>query len=154
MTDFELIENRNGTITLSRPGHADVPDVRLRRAYPWSKPQEYISVRDDKGKEIFLIESLATLTPSQRAAVERSLAANAFIPTIRRINHVNVDFGHQEWDVETDRGDAKFRVQEREDIRFLSDGRFSIKDVDGNIYAMPRLDQLDRNSVRAVEALL
>ncbi|HEX8342182.1 MAG TPA: DUF1854 domain-containing protein [Tepidisphaeraceae bacterium] len=154
MTDFQLTENPNGTMTLSRPGHSDVVDVRLRRSFPWSKPQQLISVRDDKGKEIFLIENLTDLSPAQRGPVDRWMAANAFIPTISRVRRLNVDFGHQEWEVETDRGNATFRVQEREDIRFLPDGRFSIKDVDGNIYALPRLDTLDRESLRAVEPIL
>ena len=52
------------------------------------------------------------------------------------------------------RGPAEFRVQEREDLRFLPDGRFSIKDADGNVYELASLDKLDDHSRRAVEPLL
>jgi hypothetical protein len=45
-------------------------------------------------------------------------------------------------------------VQEREDIRFLPDGRFRIKDADGTVYEMVRLEDLDEASRRAVEPLL
>ena len=58
------------------------------------------------------------------------------------------------WKVQTDRGPAEFRVQEREDIRFLPDGRFRIKDADGNVYEMPSLTGLDDRSRRAVEPLM
>jgi hypothetical protein len=154
MNVFELIESDTGLLTLRRPDQEDVVDVRLRRAFPWTHADELISVRSDKGKELVLIQRLADLPPAQRQVVERWFTANAFIPLIRRVESVNTDYGHQLWDVETDRGPTTFRVQEREDIRFLPDGRFSIKDVDGNVYSLPRLDQLDPASVKAVEALL
>jgi hypothetical protein len=67
---------------------------------------------------------------------------------------VDVRFGYQQWKVQTDRGPAEFRVQEREDIRFLPDGRFRIKDADGNAYEMPSLAGLDERSRRAVEPLM
>jgi len=154
MANFTLIENPDRTLTLKQEGKDDVKDVRLRRAFPWSKVDQFISVRDEKGKEQALIEKLSDLAPDQFEVVNRWLAANSFIPVIERVEAVNLDFGYQQWTVESDRGPLKFRVQEREDIRFLPDGRFSIKDVDGNIYALPRLDQLDPASQKQVEALL
>ncbi|MBC7785234.1 MAG: DUF1854 domain-containing protein [Burkholderiales bacterium] len=151
---FTLSENIDHTLTLHRPGQDDVADVRLRRSFPWTKANELVSVRDEKGKEQALIERLSDLPAAQRAIVDRWLAANSFIPIILRVESVNVDFGYQQWGVQSDRGPLRFRVQEREDIRFLPDGRFSIKDVEGNVYAMPRLEELDPQSRRAVEALL
>ena len=76
------------------------------------------------------------------------------IPKITRIDHVDVRFGFQQWNVQTDRGPIEFRVQEREDIRFMNDGRFSIKDADGNVYELAPLDKLDDHSRKAVEALI
>jgi len=144
----------DGTLTLKREGQDDLKDVRLRRSFPWSKEAEYISVRDEKGKEQTLIERLSDLPADQRKVVDDWLAANSFIPVIQRVDRVNMDFGYQRWFVDSDRGPLSFRVQEREDIRFLPDGRFSIKDVEGNIYALPRLEQLDAKSLKAVETLL
>ena len=144
----------DGTVTLHREGMDDVKDVRFRRAFPWSKARQYISVRDEKGKEQLMIDSLDALPADQRTVVETWLDRNSFIPVVKRVDKVDTDFGYQEWHVETDRGRLTFRVQEREDVRFLPDGRFSIKDVDGNIYAMPKLSQLDQKSVRALEPVL
>lgn len=151
---MELLLEDDGTLTLKREGADDVKDVRLRRAFPWSRADEFVSIRDEKGKEQALIDRLADLSAAQRAIVDKWLAANSFIPVIQRVMRVNTDFGYQEWHVDTDRGPLSFRVQEREDIRFLPDGRFSIKDVDGNIYAMPRIDKLDPASIKAVEAII
>lgn len=151
---FDLLEDDLGRLILRRPGQEDVTDVRLRRAFPWSSPDRFISIRNSEGKELLLVEELTSLAVPLRALIERWLDRHSFIPRIRRVVSVDTRFGYQQWEVETDRGPAQFRVQEREDIRFLPDGRFSIKDADGNIYELPALDRLDDPSRRAVEALL
>lgn len=151
---FMIIRDSRGALTLKRDGHDDVSPVTLRRAFPWTNPSRHISVRNSEGKELLLIDELAALPAEQRALIERWLADHSFIPRITRIESIDLDFGYQQWRVQTDRGPAEFRVQEREDIRFLPDGRFSVKDADGNVYELPRLDQLDRESRRVAEALI
>lgn len=151
---FDILLNDLGQLVLRRPGEDDVIDVRPRQAFPWSREGTMVSVRSNAGKEIMLIEQLTDLPAEVRQRLERWMAANSFLPQIKRISSVNNDFGYQMWDVTTDRGPAKFRVQEREDVRFLHDGRFSIKDTDGNIYVMPPLDALDAESRRAVKIVL
>ncbi|MGB7159091.1 MAG: DUF1854 domain-containing protein [Tepidisphaeraceae bacterium] len=155
MTDpFELITDAQGKLSLRRPGQEDVKDVRIRRSFPWSRPGRYISVRNSEGKELMLIDDINALGPLERGVIENSLRASVLIPKITRIDHVDVRFGFQQWAVQTDRGPIEFRVQEREDIRFMNDGRFSIKDADGNVYELAPLDKLDDHSRKAVEALI
>ena len=153
-TSFDLIEDAKGKLILVRPDCPDVPDVRVRRAFPWSNPQRNISIRSPDGKELLLIEDLSQLGETQRAIIQKTLEQTVFIPRITRIDSVDVRFGYQMWKVRTDRGPAEFRVQEREDIRFLHDGRFSLRDADGNIYELMTLEKLDPASRKAVEALL
>lgn len=151
---FELIEGDPGQLILKRPGVEDVRDVRIRRAFPWTQPDQFISLRSKEGKELVMIDDLSTVEPALRKTVERWLEQNSFIPRILRIESVDVSFGYQLWKVQTNRGPAEFRVQEREDVRFLQDGRFSVRDADGNVYELPPLDQLDPASREAAEALL
>jgi len=153
-SNFTLQSDPQNRLTLQRPGQDDAVDVRLRRAFPWSKPGNYISVRSSEGKELMLIEKLDALSPEQRELIERWLADSSFIPRIVSVRELDVRFGYQQWKVTTDRGSIEFRVQEREDIRFLPDGRFRIKDADGNVYEMPRLEELDEGSRRAIEPLI
>ncbi|WP_428938731.1 DUF1854 domain-containing protein [Fontivita pretiosa] len=151
---FELYEDELGNLCLRRSGQEDAKDVRIRRAFPWSCPTRFVSIRSAEGKELVLIDDLEQIDPAQRAIIERWLTEYSFIPRITRIEQVDVRFGHQEWRVQTDRGPAQFRVQEREDIRFMPDGRFSVKDADGNVYELPRLEELDESSRKKLEALL
>jgi hypothetical protein len=154
MTPFDLDRNARGQLVLKRPGHDDVADVRVRRAFPLTRAGQYVSLRSPDGKELVLINDLADVPPAVRSTIEAALAGTTFVPRITRVESVDVRFGHQQWTVQTDRGPAAFRVQEREDIRFLNDGRFRIKDADGTVYEMDSLDQLDDASRRAVEPLM
>ena len=154
MNSFDLAANAKGQLVLSRPGHDDVADVRVRRAFPLTHADRYVSLRGPDGKEILLIDDLSAVPCGVRGVIEGALAGATFVPRITRVESVDVRFGYQQWAVQTDRGPAAFRVQEREDIRFLSDGRFRIKDADGTVYELDGLDQLDDASRRAVEPLM
>lgn len=154
MADFTLIQDAQDCLTLRRPGEDDVAKVTLRRAFPWSNPTHHISVRGADGKELCLIHDITALPAEMRRIVETWLARHSFIPRITRVMSIDLDFGYQQWNVETDRGPAEFRVQEREDIRFLHDGRFAVKDANGNVYELPPPTQLDRESRRVLQALL
>ena len=154
MDPFDLTANDQGQLVLSRPGHDDVADVRVRLAFPLTHADRFVSVRGPDGKELLLVDDLAAVPPAVRATLERAVAAATFVPRITRVESVDVRFGHQQWRVQTDRGPAAFRVQEKEDIRFLDDGRFRIKDADGTVYEMDSLAELDDASRRAVEPLV
>ena len=154
MTNFELNVDDQGKLLLKRPGEADVSDVRIRRAFPWSNPDGFISIRSSEGKELILIEDTVALDPSLRKVIREYLDSSVLIPRITRIDSIDVRFGHQQWKVQTDRGPVEFRVQEREDIRFHPDGRYSLRDADGNIYELPRREVLDEHSRRALEPLV
>ena len=151
---FELHADPQGRLVLKRPGKDDVVDVRVRRVFPWSQPDRYYSVRASDGKELLLIEDPSVLAAEVAGVIGTHLEAWSFVPRIQRVEKVDMRFGYQQWTVQTDRGPAAFRVQEREDIRFLGDGRFSIKDADGNVYELPQIAQLDEHSAKQVEALL
>ncbi len=151
---FELQTDEQGRLVLKRPDKDDVADVRVRRAFPWSQPNQFVSIRDAEGKELLLIEDLNEVPAAQREAIQDWLGSTSFIPRITQVEKIDLRFGYQQWKVTTDRGAAEFRVQEREDIRFLPDGRFRVKDADGNVYEMLPLNQLDEHSRRAAEVLL
>ena len=63
---FELIEDEQKKLVLRRPSQDDVNDVRIRRAFPWSKPGEFVSIRSSDGKELVLIDDLNSLDAGLR----------------------------------------------------------------------------------------
>src|SRR5690606_12458787 len=131
---FTLTKDATNRLVLHRPDQPDIEDVLVRRAFPWSNPQQHISIRGGDGRELVHVEHLSQVPEPTRRLIEDALSSSIFVPRIQRIDSVDVSFGYQRWKVHTDRGPTEFRVQEREDIRFLSDRRFSIRDVDGKVY--------------------
>ena len=52
---FELAMNEQGKLVLKRPGQEDKTDVRVRRAFPWSRPDRHTSAKMCiKGRELAL----------------------------------------------------------------------------------------------------
>lgn len=128
--------------------------IIARRAFPWSRPETFISLRDKDGHELLMLESLDALPPEAREVVGRFLSSSTFIPKIIRVDKVDVQHGFQLWDVQTEAGPAQLRVQEREDIRFLSDTRFSVKDANGNLYEIADVRLLDEASQRELSRVV
>lgn len=151
---FSLSLDERHRLVLRRPGMDDVVDVRVRRAFPWSKPRHFLSIRSSEGKELLLIDSLDAVPAETMRVIEQHLDRHTFIPRIERVDELDTQHGYQLWKVQTDRGPVEFRVQEREDVRFLPDGRYTVRDVDGNLYELPRRDQLDESSRRRLEVLI
>lgn len=151
---FDLRIDGKTRLILARPGQAEVEDVRVRRAFPWSLPDQYVSIRGKDGKELLMIEDVRKLPADLQERVRQAIRISTFIPRIVRIVSLDMQFGHQEWTVETDRGRVSFRVQEREDIKMQADGRMSVKDADGNVYELPAEEQLDAASRKLLQQII
>lgn len=152
--EFDLRFDPKTRVVLVRPGHDDVPDVRVRRAFPWSMPDQYLSIRSKEGKELLLVRDLHALPADLQTRLREAIRLSTFIPRIRRVLDLKMQFGHQQWLVDTDRGEISFRVQEREDIKTHADGRRSVKDAEGNTYELPPDDQLDPASRKLLQLIL
>src|SRR5947209_12804782 len=107
---FELSKDDRGRLVLKRDGQEDVQDVRVRRVFPLTHMDHYVSIRSGEGKELILIDDLGTLDANQRRVIEEVLNGTSFVPQIQRVDDVDVRFGYQQWKVQTDRGPAEFRV--------------------------------------------
>jgi hypothetical protein len=148
--------HHNATLRLDDAGRlflkrSDDPEKQIvaRRAFPWSIPNRYIALRErEGGAEIALIDSLDQLPPPLRQPILDHLSRSGFIPVITGIDEIEVRHGYQNWKIHTDHGPVEMRVQEREDIRFLSNTRFTVRDADGNLYEIPDVQRLDARSQR------
>jgi hypothetical protein len=130
-----------------KQGEGTEKQIVARRAFPWSIPNRYIALRErEGGAEIALIDSLDELPQSLCQPIVDHLQRSGFIPVITSIDEIEVRHGYQNWKIRTDHGPVEMRVQEREDIRFLSNTRFTIKDADGNLYEIPDVSRLDPRS--------
>ena len=145
---IERIErNEAGQLVVHLVGHSEpIVDAKVARCFPWSLPEEYVSICDADGREIRTFELLDELPPASRKVVQEELRDKVFNPKIRRVIEWKSEFGVTSIRAETDRGEVMFQLRTRDDIRILSPVRALLRDVDGNVYELEDLTAVDANS--------
>ena len=136
-------------------GDEHYPRVNAYRTFPLSAADRYLSLRDGKGNEIGILESLTDLRPDQATLLRHELERRYFTPVIERIRSLKEEFGYSYWLVDTDAGQRRFTVQSgKNNVTAVSDSRLLIVDVDGNRFFVDDYRRLDRTVLRTLETLL
>ncbi|MGN1346124.1 MAG: DUF1854 domain-containing protein [Eubacteriales bacterium] len=132
--------------------------VVLRRSFPVSAPNEFISVREPdtrakgRGSEIGMIRNLADFDKATVDLLNAELELRYFTPIITKITSAKEKFGYNYWDAETTAGNVSFVLNNPfSNIRVLEDGRIFISDMDGNCFLIPDPKKLDRQSYKYIE---
>ena len=120
--------------------------VRLRQCFPWSEPYRHLSLRDDKDREIALIDDPATLAPASRVAIEDALAAAGFVLVVTRVLGIDEEVEIRHWTVETVHGRRTFQTHLDDWPRVLPGGDLLIRDVGGDLYRLSKPREMDRMS--------
>ncbi len=126
--------------------------ARLRRAAPLSSPEGYLSLEDGNGKEVGILRGLDGLDEASRSIALEELDRRYFTPIIRAIRHLEQEGGIWTFDVDTQRGSARFYVRNwRDSAHEIKAGRWQIRSVDGQRYEIENLAQLDARSQQLLE---
>ena len=120
--------------------------VRLRQCFPWSEPHRHLSLRNDEDEEIALVEDPATLPAESRGALERALAAAAFVLEVTRVLSIEEEVEIRQWSVETKHGRRCFQTHLDDWPRALPAGGLLIRDVAGDLYRLANPKGMDRKS--------
>lgn len=129
-------------------------DARLRRVFPLSNPDQYLSVQDGEGKEVGILRDLDTLEHESRRLAEQELDRCYFTPKILQLNSVRQEGGLWTFDVLTSRGPIRFYVRNwRDSSSEIAPGRFLIQSVDGQRFEIEDYQRLDSNSQLLIEQL-
>ena len=120
--------------------------VRLRQCFPWSEPHRHLSLRDDKEREVALIDDPAQLAPASRRALEDALAAAGFVLVVTRVVGVDEEVEIRHWSVETVHGPRTFQTHLDDWPRTLPGGDLLIRDVAGDLYRLANPRGMDRKS--------
>jgi hypothetical protein len=120
--------------------------VRVLRCMPLTQPDKYISVQDDEGNEIGILDDLQQLDPESRRAVEQELDFYYLRARVKAIRKVESKNGIISWEVDTEMGPKTVHVRDRQHIRPLGDGRTILTDIHEAKYEIPPFDTLDEKS--------
>jgi len=150
----------------SRPSGAIHPRVEIvdefvvlsaliRRAFPLSNPQVYLSIQDAAGKEIGVLRTIEGLDPKTAEIFSEELDRRYFTPHVQQIDGLRQEAGMWKFDVQTQRGAAQFYVRNwRDNAQEITPGRWQILSVDGARFEILKADELDAKSQRLLDQLL
>ena len=94
MADIRYVEGRS--LRATRPEGAIhlrleiedslcIPNAKVRRAFPLSRPDGFLSLQGADGKEIAMLRGLDEVEPSSRRLLDEELDRRYFTPRIERI---------------------------------------------------------------------
>ena len=164
MADIRYVEGRS--LRATRPEGAIhlrleiedslcIPNAKVRRAFPLSRPDGFLSLQGADGKEIAMLRGLDEVEPSSRRLLDEELDRRYFTPRIERIVGLRQDAGMWRFAVETQRGPAEFFVRNwRDSAVEIARDRWQIMSVDGGRFEIPNLGALDPGSLRLLDQLL
>lgn len=120
--------------------------VKLRRCFPWTFPERYISLQTDENEELAFVQDPQDLDAASRAALSQALTEAGFVFLIQRVYSVTEDFDLRCFDVETPQGRRAFQTALDAWPRETSDGGLLIQDVAGDVFRIEHPEALDARS--------
>ena len=149
--NIELYENN--LVTLVFESGERVEALEPRRLFPVNRPDEYITLLDEAGKEIGVIRKLSDLNEEALNVINASLRDYYLVPFITEILSANQKSGTLIWTVQTNRGKKRVEIRDRNhDIRVYSDGVVRVRDADDNRYVISDYKKLNKHSQRILMA--
>ena len=124
----------------------ELVSVRLRQCFPWSEPSRHLSLRDDKEREVALVDDPATLSPASRRALDQALAEAGFVLEVTRVVSIEEEVEIRHWSVETRHGPRTFQTHLDDWPRALPMGGLLIRDVAGDLYRLTDPARMDKRS--------
>jgi hypothetical protein len=120
--------------------------VHVRRCFPWSEPERFVSLRDDDGEEFVLIADPRSLDPTSRQVLEETLAEAGFLFDVTGVREIEEEVELRHWRVRTSQGDRSFQTRLDDWPRRLPDGGLLIRDITGDLYRIADVACLDGKS--------
>jgi hypothetical protein len=146
----QLNSNAAGQLLLHSQG-GSIP-VRPVACFPWSEPNNYISLRNEAGTEVGFIHSSAELDHSSRTALEMTLRQTRFVFEVTGIEKVEDEFELRTWSVKTHQGPRSFQTKLDDWPRTLKKGDVIIRDLSGDLYHIKDPTALDAASQKLIFA--
>ena len=128
--------------------------IKLRRCFPWTAPERYISLQTDDNEELAFVADPAELDSVSQAALSRALTEVGFVLQILRVHSVKEDFELRCFVVDTPQGRRTFQTALDAWPRETPDGGLLIEDVAGDLFRIDDPNALDEKSRQLVWELV
>jgi hypothetical protein len=153
MSDVRLERRNDGRVWLLRPGVEAVP-VMVRRPFPWTAPNRFLSLADSEENEILLIANPEDLDADSRKVLEAEAREIGFILEIESVDEIVTEYEIRNWKVRTRQGSCVFQTKRDEWPIPLRQGGYLIRSIDGNVFHVRELEELDEKSQKILWAYI
>jgi hypothetical protein len=140
-----LLERRGDGQLWAIANGASLP-VRVHRCFPWSEPDQYLSLRDGENREVALVTHLDELEAESREALAASLLEAGFVLRVTSITEVEEEVEIRTWKVETEQGPRSFQTKLDDWPWDVPGGGIVIRDVAGDLYHIADPAAMDEKS--------
>ena len=147
-----IFEKRSGQLVFAN-GKGEVP-VRAKALFPWGNPYQFISLRNDKDEEVFLIDDVANLVASVRERIVKHVRDNIFIFEIKKIEAINEGIEFRTFEVEVESGKRTFHTRLDTWPKRMPNGGIVITDVAGDLYRFPKRKDLDKKQIKLLAPII
>lgn len=124
----------------------DARPVWVRRCFPWSEPERFLSLRDDDDREFAAVVDPTRLEPASRAALAAALVAAGFVFAVTRVVAIEEEVEIRYWRVETRQGPRSLATRLDDWPRALPGGGLLIRDVAGDLYHLAAPAAMEKHS--------
>jgi len=147
-------DNGGGFVGLNHEGTAH-SRVLFYRAFPFTHPEEFISIRTIDGDELGMIRRLHDFPADTRRLIERQIQLRYYSPRITKILKAHEEFGYIYWEADTDAGMCRFTSRNGGGaVVKPRPNQAVITDLDGNRFEIPDLSALPPKDYKRIEMFL
>ena len=151
--DVRLVD-RLGQVFASIDGGDEVP-VRVVWARPLTAHGDAVGLVTSEKEEVATLDSLDDLDPDSRRVAESALSERYLMAKVERVNSTDPHFGNRYFDVETDRGPAKFILKDpNRNVTHVTPDHIILRDTQGNRYEIAFLAGLDARSRANIDKVI
>ena len=121
-------------------------EVNVKRCFPRSYHYKYLSLRNKKDEEVYLIEDMNKLNSTSKNALERILNFLDFKLNITDVISIEEEIELRNYHVLTNSGERKIQTKLEDWPIKLPDGSVLIQDLCGDSFIVSSLKELTKSS--------
>ena len=141
---IEIYKNKLGFLCTTRNDLEIM--VEVRPCFPWSRKNDFFSLRDEKGVELALLSSVEKLPDKMRQIIEEHLIQLGFTLNILKIDKIVEDIELRHYLVHTPSGGRTFQTALDDWPKKMDNGNFLITDLHGDLYQIEDFEGLDKET--------
>jgi len=132
----------------------DEIEVNIKQCFPWSAPGRFLSLRDEKDCEVYLIKNLNDLSELNRSAIKHHIYASKFVLEIYEIYKITDDVELRRFEVRTQQGPRVFQTKLDDWPEVKKDGRIFVRDIAGDLYLISNFNSLNSKSKKLLSTFV